>query len=483
MKKKIIFISILITLFFNLHLLAQNWVIGGNVVPVGGGSLGSNNNQPVIFETNNIERGRLAPNGRWGIGITNPAAKVHIRNAATLNPFRVDVGTTIALLVNGNRQFGIGTTTPDNTLHVFKGNAGIVTANVNSPLVVENSTDCFLSLLAPDANETGILFGKPASGVSGGIVYSNSSLQNGLQFRTNGNVTRMSLTSAGNLGVGVASPTSRLQVAGDLNFDGEATGIIFDDAQFIRDGTASLDIETHGNLVPDNDGLHSLGTTALTWSSVHALQYFSSLALGPNANVQNLKSGLKEILKLRPISYQDSRNGNVQKFGLVEKEVQQVVPEVVRDWQVSADEAGMFSKVPASKIAIEYNAFIPLLIKGMQEQQQKIITLEERIAKLEKALNSVSSNDVSGKQIAGVSLLQNQPNPFNQNTIIRYTVPAGANAQIMIYDATGRLIKTLQATQSGQSQINASELKPGAYKYTLVTNGNVVASKTMVLLK
>ena len=53
----------------------------------------------------------------------------------------------------------------------------------------------------------------------------------------------------------------------------------------------------------------------------------------------------------------------------------------------------------------------------------------------------------------------------------------------MIYDATGRLMKTLQATQSGQSQINASELKPGAYKYTLVTNGNVVASKTMVFLK
>jgi len=479
MKKKILFTVLSVILFGSFQLMAQ-WLTdaGGNTVHL------------------------TVATRRVGIGVDPANSKLHVNSAAGENGLRVQINGSTKLLVNSNGgvsvgslstppanglfdsgNAGIGTTLPDNKLHVLKGSAGVVTGHTNAPLVVENSTHCYINLLAPDASETGILFGKPASNVSGGIIYSNPSLQNGLQFRTNGNVTRMSLTSAGNLGIGVASPTSRLQVAGDLNFDGEGTEIIFDDGQFIRDGVASLDIACHGDFVPDNDGLHNLGTLALTWASVQSLQYLTPIHFDANANIQNLKSGINEIMKLRPISYIDAQGGNIQKFGLIGKEVQQVLPETVRDWQLSGNEAGTFSKVPTSKMAIEYDAFIPLLIKGIQEQQQKIITLEERIAKLEKALNSVSSNNVTSKQIMGASLLQNQPNPFNQNTIIRYTIPAGANAQIMIYDAAGRLVKTLQATESGQSMLNANELKPGSYKYALVANGNVIASKTMVLLK
>jgi hypothetical protein len=35
----------------------------------------------------------------------------------------------------------------------------------------------------------------------------------------------------------------------------------------------------------------------------------------------------------------------------------------------------------------------------------------------------------------------------------------------------------------GQAQINAYDLSPGTYNYTLIVNGNVAASKKMVLLK
>ena len=60
------------------------------------------------------------------------------------------------------QNVGIGTVTPENTLHIFKGSAGTVTGWSQAPLIVEGSTDNYINILAPDASATGILFGKPA---------------------------------------------------------------------------------------------------------------------------------------------------------------------------------------------------------------------------------------------------------------------------------------------------------------------------------
>lgn len=113
---------------------------------------------------------------------------------------------------NTNARVGINTTTPENTLHVYKASAGAVTGYSNAPLIVENSTHCYINLLTPDASERGILFGSASDNVSGGIIYNSSSLSNGFQFRTNGNTTRMTLNQSGNLGINVANAGSKLQI-------------------------------------------------------------------------------------------------------------------------------------------------------------------------------------------------------------------------------------------------------------------------------
>ena len=41
----------------------------------------------------------------------------------------------------------------------------------------------------------------------------------------------------------------------------------------------------------------------------------------------------------------------------------------------------------------------------------------------------------------------------------------------------------MKATDNGQVQINAFDLKPGTYIYTLTINGMAGASKKMVILK
>ena len=111
----------------------------------------------------------------------------------------------------------------------------------------------------------------------------------------------------------------------------------------------------------------------------------------------------------------------------------------------------------------------------------KITTLEERIARLETALASVTANN--NANIYGGSLEQNNPNPFTKNTTIRYSIPQGSKGQINIYDQTGKLVKALNANDSGQSELSGYDLTSGTYTYTLMVNGKVALSKQMLVIK
>ena len=162
-----------------------------------------------------------------------------------------------AMRVTAARRVGIGTTTPDNTLHIQKASAGTITGNGNAPLIVENSGSTYINLLSPDASESGVLFGKPTGGnAAGGIIYDNSAAPDGLQFRTNGNATRMAIDAAGNVGIGTVGHTidARLHVQSDdarvAKFDRYTT-----DGQLVawaRDDGVVGDVSVSGQTVSYN---------------------------------------------------------------------------------------------------------------------------------------------------------------------------------------------------------------------------------------
>ena len=112
-----------------------------------------------------------------------------------------------------SQNTGIGITTPRAKLHVFGGASGNTTPF--SPLVVESNTNTYINLLSPEGNETSILFGKPSNAASGGVMYNAFNTPNGFQFRTNGNLTRMLISSNGDVGIGIGetSPVATLDVA------------------------------------------------------------------------------------------------------------------------------------------------------------------------------------------------------------------------------------------------------------------------------
>jgi len=95
------------------------------------------------------------------------------------------------------------------------------------------------------------------------------------------------------------------------------------------------------------------------------------------------------------------------------------------------------------------------------------------------SLQAELNNDVA-------RLEQNAPNPFNNNTVIHYNVPSNAgNAQIIVIDASGQVLKIISLSNKGAGQvtITAGTLAAGNYRYSLVVDGNKIDSKQMILTK
>jgi hypothetical protein len=97
---------------------------------------------------------------------------------------------------------------------------------------------------------------------------------------------------------------------------------------------------------------------------------------------------------------------------------------------------------------------------------------------------------------AGASLLhpvleQNQPNPFNPVTAIRFQVPATGPAHLAVFDVSGRLVRTLKAgiATAGAHEVTwdgrddrGAQAPTGIYVYQLAAGGTT-RTRSMVLLK
>jgi hypothetical protein len=84
------------------------------------------------------------------------------------------------------------------------------------------------------------------------------------------------------------------------------------------------------------------------------------------------------------------------------------------------------------------------------------------------------------------ALSQNYPNPFNPSTVISYSLPSSSNVKLVVYNAIGQTIKTLESgyKPAGNYSINfnASDLPSGIYFYKLEA-GQFSQIKKMIIIK
>jgi hypothetical protein len=119
------------------------------------------------------------------------------------------------LTVTGN--VGVGTTSPETSLHVQNGSAGTIAAIDGALLILESNEKPKIQFQSPNAYGGSIIFGSPDDSDEGQIDYDNSSER--FLFKTGGN-TKMAILGD-NVGIGTTT------------FDGTAAGVLA-----IKNGTS-----------------------------------------------------------------------------------------------------------------------------------------------------------------------------------------------------------------------------------------------------
>jgi hypothetical protein len=237
------------------------------------------------------------------------------------------------------------------------------------------------------------------------------------------------------------------------------------------------------NIGASTDIINFWYSSSTGFNRLYAQSYSTASDSTIKKNIESLSPGaLYKVLSLRPVSFEYKNEFNsvndakLKKIGLIAQEVEAIIPEAVS-----------FSEVGNAKM-IDYDMFIPVLIKAIQEQQSTIESLQAEIINLKSGTvnlkSATISTDVKQNVISDISTLeQNAPNPYSQTTEIKYYLPEASRATLFIYNMNGLQIKSIQITQMGKGSvtINGSELSPGMYLYTLIADGKEVATKHMIL--
>lgn len=115
------------------------------------------------------------------------------------------------------------------------------------------------------------------------------------------------------------------------------------------------------------------------------------------------------------------------------------------------------------------------------DEQAMLNNIAAAVEKYQSLITSVNEKDIA---IQGLQLDQNQPNPFRQNTTIRYTIPESGKVSLKVYNVVGHQVATLvdetQARGSHSVKFSGNELPSGVYYYTLSANGEAKTGKMIV---
>ncbi len=270
----------------------------------------------------------------------------------------------------------------------------------------------------------------------------------------------------------------------------------------LANGTMGINT-LNANPVTVATGLIAIGTTPpatpttpinldIPNGSVRSIGYYRLSDEKLKTNITTIGDATTKLTALRGVRYDFKGFGNNVSFptyGFIAQEAQRVMPELA----VTTNDGVM---------AVDYDGFVPLLVQGFKEQQgvieeqrKQLQATEEKLQKLydllginqENAAPALVKQDVvdNNPDFPNTRLLQNRPNPSNGSTVIEYSLNDNGTALLTVTDMTGNTRKVFSGLAKGSNRltINAGELAPGIYNYTLTIDGKIAGSRKMVIIK
>jgi hypothetical protein len=395
----------------------------------------------------------------------------------------VYIGQSSTLQVTNGAVYTTGTLVSAGIAGINGGTNASYALNVNA-----NSSIGGINIVDPVDN-TGFSITK--SGINTCATFSKTSTSSGIQT-----------ISSYNAGFGAGVYSSSVSGNGVYGFSTNSYGVY--GSAGTGSGTNSIGVNGYGNY-----GIY--GTTAdntAYYAGFFVGDVYSTTGVYAGSD-QKLKQNIKDVAnamdiinQLHPKLYNYRSDGNYKlmnlpkglHYGLIAQDVEKVLPNLVKNSKFETalaqpgtvpTEGAQTAKAKSETIdfkAVNYTELIPLLIKGMQEQQQEIDALKQQVA----TLTGSSSADSKIATLSSAMLLQNVPNPYKNSTTIQYNLPAKiSSAQIIVTDNSGKVLKQVNVSGAGRGSvnINASSLAAGSYNYSLWIDGRLIDTKQMVLSK
>ncbi len=296
-----------------------------------------------------------------------------------------------------------------------------------------------------------------------------------------GGTERARMTNNGNLLIGTTSvENARLNVLNGID------GGIYASCNYTGDWQDPvIEAETNRSNSPTYRSTLT-GTGATFYVSGAGWIYSQGNYLGSDRNIKDdihtIDSAGSKLSRITGVTYTLKKEkpalyGTANEYmGVIAQDVEAVAPQAVKTLNDGTK-------------AVCYEMLVGLLIEGYKEQSTKIDKLQNDLnrccekadTKTERSINPSSTNDngMGDKTY----LKQNNPNPFNKETVIEYNIVESGNASILVFDMNGKLLRTLPVKIPGHGSItiSANDFAAGMYYYSLIVNDKEIDTKKMIL--
>lgn len=321
---------------------------------------------------------------------------------------------------------------------------------------------------------------------------------NGFSLITN-NTARMTLTSGGNIGINITTPSSyKLHIHNTtadqhLLLSGSAPSLRFSDNSnpSLTQHKAALGYATgSGNYVDYSIIGDFIMQNSDTAADLIFANGYGTRSGSPRFGVEQMRISKEGYIGINTRAYAELNGATVAAITpkdrvdiyLNQSPIQEYVR--IENMPIGHGQMVVIDSVTGRLYRVSGSYFRPAGNSAennaqMAAMQDQINTLMNEIAALKRTIAATNAVPAGTQN----TLEQNTPNPFSNSTQIKYNITSDfSSCSIIVYDVSGKKVYEHQVDSKGEGTFNFTSVQGGTYLYTLVIDGRNEISKKMVSL-